>query len=568
MASRGDKVARKVNEAINVKFGLSDNGVFATGKTVTATVYDETDTSFSTPTVTESPASSGLYEFSFTPDTAGQWSAKIVETTIPAAAAWAWDVETTVVTDTVDTINSDTDNIQTRLPAALVSGRMDSSVGAVASGAITNLAFSAGAIDAAAIAANAIGSSELADGAIASTKFAAGAINAAAIADGAIDALTFETGAITAAAIAADAIGASEIADGALTEAKFDTDAISARVIALDAIGSSELAASAVTEIQSGLATAAALSTAQADLDNIQLRLPSPLTTGTADSGTNLTMVDAALAQADNDYWKGCWIRFTSGTISGQTRYISAFTASSNTIIFTPATTQAVGTNTYEILPAAGVLAADINSTVLASIQAQIIDDASPFHGLDIDAAISTRATPAQVNTEVDTALADVRLDELAAVTAGGVPPAASSLLQLIQGATFTSSTDSLEALRNKETDIETDTQDIQTTIGVAGAGLTAIPWNATWDAEVESEVNDALNTAISELTQAIPSATPTIRQALMLLYMALRNRLDVSTSGTPDVLEVHNDAGVVIAKKQITDDGNDYSEQQMEAGP
>jgi len=29
--------------------------------------------------------------------------------------------------------------------------------------------------------------------------------------------------------------------------------------------------------------------------------------------------------------------------------------------------------------------------------------------------------------------------------------------------------------------------------IGAAGAGLTAIPWNAAWDAEVQSEVNDAL---------------------------------------------------------------------------
>lgn len=29
--------------------------------------------------------------------------------------------------------------------------------------------------------------------------------------------------------------------------------------------------------------------------------------------------------------------------------------------------------------------------------------------------------------------------------------------------------------------------------LGAAGAGLTAVPWNAAWDAEVESEVNDAL---------------------------------------------------------------------------
>ena len=37
---------------------------------------------------------------------------------------------------------------------------------------------------------------------------------------------------------------------------------------------------------------------------------------------------------------------------------------------------------------------------------------------------------------------------------------------------------------------IEAQTDDI----GVAGAGLTAIPWNAAWDAEVESEATDALN--------------------------------------------------------------------------
>lgn len=37
--------------------------------------------------------------------------------------------------------------------------------------------------------------------------------------------------------------------------------------------------------------------------------------------------------------------------------------------------------------------------------------------------------------------------------------------------------------------DIEAQTDDI----GVAGAGLTAIPWNASWDAEVQSEVADAL---------------------------------------------------------------------------
>jgi hypothetical protein len=50
-----------------------------------------------------------------------------------------------------------------------------------------------------------------------------------------------------------------------------------------------------------------------------------------------------------------------------------------------------------------------------------------------------------------------------------------------IKGATW-ASTDTLEAIRDQ--------------IGTAGAGLTAIPWNASWDTEVQSECADALTAA------------------------------------------------------------------------
>jgi len=49
--------------------------------------------------------------------------------------------------------------------------------------------------------------------------------------------------------------------------------------------------------------------------------------------------------------------------------------------------------------------------------------------------------------------------------------------------------------------DIEAQTDDI----GAAGAGLTAIPWNADWDAEVESEVDDALGSGTGAALTAIP---------------------------------------------------------------
>jgi hypothetical protein len=63
---------------------------------------------------------------------------------------------------TATDVETDTADIQTRLPAALVSGRIDASVGAMASGVVTAAAVATGAIDADALAADAV--AEIADG--------------------------------------------------------------------------------------------------------------------------------------------------------------------------------------------------------------------------------------------------------------------------------------------------------------------------------------------------------------------------------------------------------------------
>lgn len=69
----------------------------------------------------------------------------------------------------------------------------------------------------------------------------------------------------------------------------------------------------------------------------------------------------------------------------------------------------------------------------------------------------------------------------------------------------------------------------ISTTLGSAGAGLTAVPWNAAWDAEVESEVADALEATIAD---SIPSdgTRPSVKQAL---YILTQHMLERSVSGT-----------------------------------
>ena len=83
--------------------------------------------------------------------------------------------------------------------------------------------------------------------------------------------------------------------------------------------------------------------------------------------------------------------------------------------------------------------------------------------------------------------------------------------------------------------------------------------------ANVNTEVSDVLKTdTIAERAQGKPTATPTFEEALAYVYMALRNKVDVTSA----LKEFHNDAGTVIWKKALTDNGTTYSEAEGETGP
>jgi hypothetical protein len=176
-------------------------------------------------------------------------------------------------------------SMQNRIPAALVGGRIDASVGAMAAAVLTATAIAADAITAAKIAPDAIGASELAADAVAEIQ--SGLATAVGLAMVLADTDDIQT------RLPASLSGGRMRSQ---VEA-LDANAITAASIAADAIGASELAADAVAEIQSGLATAAALATVQADTDDIQTRLPAALVAGRMDS--NLSAIDG-IATAGN----------------------------------------------------------------------------------------------------------------------------------------------------------------------------------------------------------------------------------------------------------------------------
>lgn len=83
--------------------------------------------------------------------------------------------------------------------------------------------------------------------------------------------------------------------------------------------------------------------------------------------------------------------------------------------------------------------------------------------------------------------------------------------------------------------------------------------------ADVNTEVVDALFTdTISQLSQGQPSATPTIAQALMLLYMALRN----AGTTTATSMTIANSSGTVICKATLSDDTTTFTKAVLVSGP
>lgn len=99
---------------------------------------------------------------------------------------------------------------------------------------------------------------------------------------------------------------------------------------------------------------------------------------------------------------------------------------------------------------------------------------------------------------------------------------------------------------------------------GVQGTKNTLDDLNDVSTAQVNAECLDVVATdTISELAQAQPSATPTLVQAVMLTYMMARNALTSASE-----LKIHNDAGTVIAKASLSDDGTTFTRAKLTSGP
>lgn len=222
---------------------------------------------------------------------------------------------------------------------------------------------------------------------------------------------------------------------------------------------------------------------------------------GTAQAGAGSTITLDAAAVATDNWYRGAFIYIKSGTGSGQYNFISSYVGSSKVATVLDAwLTNPDNTSVFVLYAGPAMLrfltvAPPTAATTAAAVRTELTAELA-----HMNADISSRATPAQVNTEADTALSDagvttVRMAHLDAdmssrlATSGyTAPPSAAS----IASATRTELTTELAHLN----------ADISSRL--ASSGYTA-PNNPT-NAAIASAVRTNLTTELGYLDVAISS--------------------------------------------------------------
>lgn len=159
---------------------------------------------------------------------------------------------------TVSAVEVDTQDIQSRIPTALVAGRMDSHVNAMENGTINSSTFAVGAIDASVIATDAIDADAIAANAI--SEIQSGLATSAEVAAVQADTDNIQTR-IPTTLIS----GRMDVHVGAM-----GAGVVTASAVATDAIDADALSSSAIAEIQNGLVTSGDLSGILSTLETLE----------------------------------------------------------------------------------------------------------------------------------------------------------------------------------------------------------------------------------------------------------------------------------------------------------
>jgi hypothetical protein len=451
-------------------------------------------------------------------------------------------------------IQADTDDIQTRLPAALVSGRMDSSTGAMAASVVTATAIAADAITAAKVASDV--SDEIAAKILVTpaqkvatdasgfvtanlngdltatmkTSVTTAATAATPVAASVTGAVGSVTAAVTVGTINANALNAAAIAAGAITAAKFAAGAIDAAAFAQAA--ADKVWATAVR----ALTDKAGFSLSQSFPANFA-DLAIAVTTGRVTVGTNTDKTGYGLTSGEEDaIVDKVWDELLSGHVVAGSAGATLAGAGSAGDPWTTLLPGAYGAGT-----AGKIVGDNINATIasrapeaggnVAAIKAKTdnLPSAVPGAAGGLFIAGTNAATSVNITGNVTGNLSG---------SVGSVTGAVGSVTGNVGGSVNGSVVGSVGSVAGNV---------FGNVIGTIG-GLAAQA-----KTEVNAEVADVVKIdTIPDRAVAVPPATPTFEQALSYIYLdAISKKVLNSTTGKK---QLFNKAGVKIAEGNATD--------------
>ena len=335
-------------------------------------------------------------------------------------------------------------------------------------------------------------------------------VNVAAMVANVVTATSINADAITGAKLADDCVGVDQIGPLAVTSSTFAVDSIRNTAIQDNAITAGTLASNSITavKIASGTITALKFGTDAISTAAWSVGASNEVRDAILDALTASFVVSGSVGEVLNNLPNDGALTFLDASILARTLATAAY--------FDPAADTVVNVTSVAALGAGAIGVTTIAGNAISSAAFAI-------------GAITSGALAASAVTEIT----DDLLDE----------PTASHVIAGSVGLT-------LDNLPND---------------GALTFLDQSVAANAT-PAEVLTQVNTALDTAISELSVGVPDTTPSLRNAVMLGYMAIRNRFDTFTSGS-DAIRIYNNAGAIIATKAMTDSGGDYSEALMISG-
>jgi hypothetical protein len=242
---------------------------------------------------------------------------------------------------------------------------------------------------------------------------------------------------------------------------------ITASSIAADAIGASELAADAIAEIADAVWDEATSGHTTAGTFGQQSYI---IRANTAQAGAGTSITLDASASATDDIYNNTLIVITGGTGAGQARFITAYNGTTKVATVATWAVNPSSDSVFVILPFGAIPGA--TAPTAAEVADAVWDESTSGH--------TTSGTfGEQLKTDVDAILVDTA------------------------------------------------------EIGAAGAGLTAVPWNASWDAEVQSEVQDAIE--VNNLDHLVKSAVDTDFATTVHLDSVLGQLADNGSTATFD---------------------------------